>query len=217
MLGRDLGPEKPPAKDLKLSADKAKLMETVNKWVDDYDEGMKKLAKAADGPYYKTHAEVEKLEKVMEELGRNDNPVITLLPAVASIQKTAARAEARLGATKLLAAACLAKARAGKFPASLDEMKALFPQSLPVDPFTGQDFIYRLDDDLPTVEAQGDDPEVKKEKPQLFVFSLAATKKREAERIKRWPAEFEEHKKFMEEPAKEGPKPQPREKVDDVF
>ena len=203
--------------NLELPKEKEKLKAVVSKWVDDYDAAMKQLARIAGEPYWTSHAELAEIEKQLEQQAKA-NPVLSLLlPATGAYHKNPARREACLAATKLLTAACLIKAKTGKFPASLDDMKALFPQGLPLDPFTGKDFIYRLDADLPTVVAQGDAPEVKKERPQLFVFSLAAIKKREAERIKRWPAEFEEHKKFMEEPAKEGPKPQPREKVDDVF
>lgn len=177
----------------RLPNDKDELAKLAETWAADYDRNMGLLVEASVNPYYRAKPKLDELAKRLDVqidgsgMGKYE---VALQPVRSSIRTVVgtARIEAQLGATKILAAACLEKATTGQFPASLDGLKKHFPKGLPIDPFTGKDFQYRIENDLPTVECEGDSPEAKKKTPFRYVFSLSEIKRQQERRTVEWRA-----------------------------
>jgi hypothetical protein len=176
-----------------LPADKKDLVKFLEAQEAEYNRFMRMQIDGVNGPYFKIHRHMEDVERAFDarldrKSGGLPDLVNLVLPALNKIYVTVARAEARLAATRLLAAACLENARSGKFPESIEGLKQHFPNGLPIDPFTGKDFRYRIENGLPTVECEGDSPEYKKGSPHLYIFSLSEIKRRQEERAAAWRA-----------------------------
>ena len=166
---------------------------------------MKRISKATREPYYKAAKEIERIEQEAQDIKRafKKDPVAALkrrpfgwvttllVGGLSRSNVSVARLEARLAGLKLLAAASFRKASRGHWPLSLAGVRLRFPKGLPMDPFTGKDFQYRIERGMPTVECQGDDPQKKKLMPHHFIFSLARTRQKEKAVLKRW---REEHR-----------------------
>ncbi len=74
-----------------------------------------------------------------------------LLPSLSRVHKLRTRADASRRATQLAYATHLFKARNGHWPESLDDLPERIGDQARTDPFTGQDFMYRVDDNGPTI------------------------------------------------------------------
>ena len=61
---------------------------------------------------------------------------------IGSFARTAVRTEAALRLARVALAVAEHRARSGNFPASLDELKPMFADGVPLDPFTDSPFIY---------------------------------------------------------------------------
>ncbi len=122
------------------------------------------IARAAKGPYYVSAPRVqgllEQVERRIEE-GRKDptkaNIIFTVftlqfVPNLDDFHQRVARAESRLDMLRVLTAACMYKAERGTYPPDLEAIAKYLPDGLPKDPFTGKDFIYTLNADLPRIE-----------------------------------------------------------------
>jgi hypothetical protein len=70
-----------------------------------------------------------------------------MLPSLSRAYQIANRAEASRRATQLSYAVHLHKARTGQWPQSLDELPPRYTQAARTDPFSGQDFVYRVTGD----------------------------------------------------------------------
>jgi len=158
-----------------------KKADEVRAWIREYQEIMRRVAGVIGEPYYKSaskvKAEKKHVEEVIAHFGKEPtkgNPLIGLLiPALWRCREVFATAEARLGMIQLLCAAQLHKAKSGEYPAALDDLKAYFPQAKrPMDPFTGEDFLYTLTDGLPRIESRPP-KEMKKKEPGKHCFDLA--------------------------------------------
>ena len=176
-----------------LPSDQGELVKLLKAQHVEYDRLMGGMIEASKGRFFEIRGRMQTInDEINSRLERKQGPLDLLgltVPAVGRIYVSVARGESRMAATRLLAAACLEKARTGKFPESLDGLKPHFPKGLPVDPFTGRDFRYRVENGLPTVECEGDDPELKKRRPETYVFSLSEIKRRQEEAAERWRAE----------------------------
>jgi hypothetical protein len=74
-----------------------------------------------------------------------------LLPAVMKVKGAQARIEQRVGYLRIIEAVRLyAHEHGGQFPATLDEIKL----PLPIDPFTGKPFEYRVKDGIATLHGE---------------------------------------------------------------
>lgn len=80
----------------------------------------------------------------------------TLLPGLSRVAQIRARAEASRRATQLAYGAGLFKAREGRWPASLAELRDLVGADVAVDPMSGGAFGYRLDSDGPRIWSAGE-------------------------------------------------------------
>jgi len=90
--------------------------------------------------------------KALREQHVGDDPWGRLIvPDLGQVLKARTRGIASRRATQLTLAVHLFKARHGRWPASLDELPAEHKGDTPIDPFTGRNFVYRLNDDGPTI------------------------------------------------------------------
>ena len=74
-----------------------------------------------------------------------------LVPDLRRVYKLRARSETWRRATQLTFAVHLFRARQGRWPASLDELPVEHGAELRIDPFSGRDFGYRLDEHGPRI------------------------------------------------------------------
>jgi hypothetical protein len=184
--------------------------ELVEDAVDEYRKGMDRLVAACAAKSYarvaertaaieKNAAQVLKASTGREAAARmvarhGPGRAIGMLwasmmcPAASKVHSTCARAEARLRALEVLAAACVERAGSGKYPVRLSDFAAHFPQGLPRDPFTGKAFGYRLEAGLPAVVFGGEVAPREKWPAGSNVLGLARARRKEQEVLKRWRA-----------------------------
>ena len=151
---------------------------------------LKRLGAAMGGPYYAVNERVRAVARAQEEYVKTQREKGTLsgalcgmvLPVLWNVHVRAARTEAHTAGLWLLAAACVEHAETGRYPSALKSLGKYFPEGLPKDPFTGKDFAYRLEEGLPTAECRGDAPEEKRRRPEIYVFSLSAVRRRERDK-----------------------------------
>jgi hypothetical protein len=79
-----------------------------------------------------------------------------LLPRLSRVAQVRARSEASRRATQLAYGAELFKAREGRWPASIDELRDVVPADAAVDPMSGGSFGYRVDADGPRIWSAGE-------------------------------------------------------------
>jgi hypothetical protein len=159
-------------------SDTAKMRKEFDPLYDEYKERAEMAAEIMAEPYPKALPTLLEIEK---EVATSPNFLIRrMIPSVARLLTHEARAQSNLRATKILAAAALHKAKTGKCPEKLDDLKPYFPKGVPLDPLADKDFSYQLEDGKPCVASAGPPPE-SGEKPDknLYVFSLAEILQRE--------------------------------------
>lgn len=91
------------------------------------------------------------LEQVAIEKGSENALAKLMLPSLARASEMLRRAEADRRATQLVYNVHLFRARNGRYPASLAEIPPDQIDDVRLDPYSGQDFAYRLTDAGPTV------------------------------------------------------------------
>ncbi len=106
-------------------------------------------------PYWQAEQGIQAAQKAVEESGKTEAIGLAsiLLPAVGNCKGVVTRSECRVAALRAIEAIRLhTAAHGGKLPKSLDEVTEV---PVPVNPFTGQPFAYRLEGDTATLEAGG--------------------------------------------------------------
>lgn len=78
------------------------------------------------------------------------------LPNLGRLHQLRARAEASRRATQLAMAVHIFEEEHGHFPQSLDELPEEYDQQVHIDPFTGEPFGYRVDENGPTIYTAGE-------------------------------------------------------------
>lgn len=134
-----------------------------------FDELRDAMFKWFHVPYWQAQEGVERAQKGIEESGKLEPiPLASvLLPAVANCKVAMARTERRVAILRAVEAIRLyTAAHDGKLPESLDQITQV---PIPVNPFTGQPFAYRLDADTAVLKAGG--PE--QSRPREFRLKLA--------------------------------------------
>ena len=115
------------------------------------------LADALELPYRRGIARVQELDdrrrRQLRDPTGGDNPMIPLLiPEPAELYQKLLLAEAQFDMADILCLAGAYRAETRKWPESLDVIRALLRfRHLPQDPFSGQDFAYRLSKGLPVL------------------------------------------------------------------
>ncbi|MFH0954373.1 MAG: hypothetical protein V1873_08595 [Verrucomicrobiota bacterium] len=143
-----------PAVEQLVTLEAKKKEERLRTWVDDYRKRMKSLADAMELPYASALPRVRGLDAqklaAQRDAGGGNNPLIPLLvPDAAELYERLMLAEGHYGMIDILAQAALFRADLGAWPASLAELAQFARRSLPKDPFSGEDFYYKLDGDRP--------------------------------------------------------------------
>jgi len=159
----------PPGLDGKLQADPARAEYLSNMVGDsktkedfvDLDEEDARTAVDAFNSYYRELVEQMRmgypdvretdLEATYERYAETSLFTKMFLPSISRYHHLRGRAEASRRATQLSYATHLHRARAGKWPKSLDDLPDDLSHSVRTDPFTGRDFSYRLGDDGPVI------------------------------------------------------------------
>ena len=79
--------------------------------------------------------------------------ILRIAPSGKNIAKFAVLADARIAMTRIVCAATMHLTDKGAYPADILALAPYFPDGLPKDPFTGENFIYSLKDGLPQIIA----------------------------------------------------------------
>ncbi len=129
----------------------------VSKWVEDYQLVMNKFADMLEKPHWQARVAVKEEEQnIVEEMSvfkALKNPLILyMMPSSPTVADIFATHQAKLDMCRIICAAALVNARTGRYPQSITELGEFFPQGFPVDPFTGKDYTYRLEDGMPYVQ-----------------------------------------------------------------
>ena len=99
-------------------------------------------------PYWVAEPELSKLDRARMGANEEDRIVSSLIAAYHKVRRAQARMDQRIAMLRIVEALRLhAAASAGKLPASLEEVKV----PLPVDPFTGKAFKYKVDGSTATL------------------------------------------------------------------
>ncbi len=125
-----------------------------------YTETMLQLSEAVQRPYYEAQPRIEALAN---ETGGGLSflkPISnTLVPSFEGILDAQALHEARMGLMQVGLAVELYHAQNGQYPSSLEAVAPILAGNVPVDPFTGQPFVYQPSGDSFTLySARGSTP-----------------------------------------------------------
>jgi hypothetical protein len=119
----------PPSPGMVLSSSVSEIMVG---WCED----ARKASRWSTRPY----ADYLRRARMTDELARGKGELTTIL--IPSAARTLGFVEARCRLARIALAVAEHCAKHGDFPASLDELKALFPDGVPLDPYTDAAFVY---------------------------------------------------------------------------
>lgn len=135
-------PDPPPTEEQIASADPHRTVETFINHYETLSDMMRR------GYPEVRVADVRAFE---EAAVREDYAVRAMLPALSRVYQLINRSEASRRATQLTYAIHLHKARNGQWPTSLDDLPPRYTQDARTDPFSGEDFVYRVTDSGPVL------------------------------------------------------------------
>jgi len=198
LLAQMMGRELKWHERLLVPIDTKKLMAMVDRGHAVYDAHAKEVVAAMRKPFAEGKAELAILndkDRIMQRAKARKVGIAGILismtaPSYGRSKVQEARTEALLRATTILAAAARAKAKRGKYPVKLDQLAEHFGDAdkMPKDPFTGEEFSYKLDGNgLPVVETPGDDPGAEPAvRERLYIFSFSAVRGAENRALDAW-------------------------------
>jgi len=148
-------PSKPAVEQL-ATLPNDKKEQRLQAWVQDYRNRMNRLADAVSEPYSTGFAKVRAFDKerrkIADDPARGDNPLVPLMvPPATDLYQRFLLADAQFAIADILCAAALFHAEVHTWPAKLDELTLYGHRSFSKDPFSGEDFYYKLSRDLPVV------------------------------------------------------------------
>lgn len=153
-----------PGGEPMLRTDRVNRFVELERWLpEDRERNLQKLqgltpadaeaAVAEIDSYFRTVAEwyaqqmprpdPSELDGLVEQIRERNRLAGMLLPSVGKPMLFMQRTEAARRATRLICSAELFRAQRGRYPNSLDELPAEQIQDVRIDPFSGQDFVYR--------------------------------------------------------------------------
>ena len=123
-----------------------------------YLQMMSQLISFAEGPYWKTIAQWNRFEEEGFKQIPEDAGFLTkmLVPALSRAHNQEARSDALLGAAEIGLANRIYRLKYNKYADSIGQLVPEILPSLPPDPFTGKDYIYRKTDKGFVVYSVGD-------------------------------------------------------------
>lgn len=120
-----------PIGDVMLSADRQS-----------YAEYMERLAQAANAPYYEVQGELAAIDAEVGDESIFSVCTQILVPALTRVQRAQARGEAMIDLTRIGLALEACHAETGAYPENLNAVATDLGGAVPVDPFTGQGYVY---------------------------------------------------------------------------
>ncbi len=167
----------------------------VKQWIAEYRKVLNEFAAALQAPYWQTRHVIQAMEKSCQDANSEHaqrSPLIPLfVPALSRAADQFALPEAKLAMCRILCAASLLKARTGKYPEAISELAEFFPDGLPLDPFTGKDYTYRLEGGMPYIRCNPPD-ELWKKRPSNYECGLSRRLREDGEALKKYRAEQSE-------------------------
>lgn len=113
-----------------------------------YLKTMDKVILLAKSLYWEVTDELQRFDDEMEKLHRKKAMLTRMLvPALPNAYTLEARLDAQLGNAEIALACHVYKTKYGDYPSSLKKLIPEILPSLPIDPFTGKDYIYREKDE----------------------------------------------------------------------
>lgn len=112
----------------------------------DHLESIARLQDAAALPYYLARADMDAIERDVENLPRTRMVTRTVIPGLTRALTAQARHEALLDITMLGLSIERFQSEFGTYPERLDDVGYTLPGGTPVDPFTGAPYTYRVSD-----------------------------------------------------------------------
>lgn len=110
---------------------------------EEYADIMSRMGEAARLPFYEAKPLLDEIESDIQSLPRTRVFSRTLLPALTRAAQAQARHEAQLDLMRLGLALEQYYAQNGQYPPTLDAVASAVGGALPLDPFTGQPFVYQ--------------------------------------------------------------------------
>lgn len=107
-----------------------------------YTEIISRVGDAVALPYYESRPLLDQIEADVNNLPFTRVMSRILLPALARAAEAEARIEAQSDLLRLGLAVEQYHGQTGRYPADLQEVRGILGADLPVDPFTGQSFVY---------------------------------------------------------------------------
>ncbi len=120
-----------PIGDVLLSADRQS-----------YAEYVERLTRAANAPYYEVQGELSAIEAEVDDESIFSLCTQMLVPALTRVQLAQARGEAMIDLTRIGLTLEACHAETGAYPANLNAVGTDLGGAVPVDPFTGQGYVY---------------------------------------------------------------------------
>jgi len=108
-----------------------------------YAEFMERLAQAAQAPYYEVQAELEAIDSEVDDLSILNVMTPILVPALTRVEGAQARSEAMLDLTRIGLSLEAYYTETGNYPENLNVVARDLGGSVPLDPYTGNSYVYR--------------------------------------------------------------------------
>ena len=123
----------------------------LNREEEIYVDVMERLSTIASLPYYEARPELERIQEEVENISYirlMARPTLQMLaPAYYGMPETCARYEAQLGLIQIGLTVEQYHAQHGEYPQTLEEIASALGGSLPLDPYTGQNYVYKPNGD----------------------------------------------------------------------
>jgi hypothetical protein len=108
------------------------------------DEMFDLVFKACDKPYWQREVQPTAAEAFVENLPQRYIVLRMMLPALGKSIQSRDQIEVQAAGVRVMLALEIYRARNGRYPTKLEELAPLVVRTMPVDPFTGKAFGYRL-------------------------------------------------------------------------
>jgi len=179
--------ENAPAQMKEDIRDKAKMKQRFDGLLKECLSKTEKAAEIMAKPYSEAIPALRDLDKEVKD---SPNFLVKMaMPDLPRLFTRTARATANVRATRILAAAALHRAKTGRYPDRLDDLKPYFPKGVPSDPVADKGFSYRLEDGLPCLEGAEPPPGIEGAQPDGGYPSSFARILQMEDTGKRWTAD----------------------------
>lgn len=120
-----------------------------------FAEYIERLSEAAENPYYGIDTELEAIAVETEDLSFLSHNTQIIVPALTRVQIAQARNEAQIDLMRMGLSLEAYYAETGSYPESLNAIAGDLGGTVPVDPFTGESYVYRPQGDTFTLYSVG--------------------------------------------------------------